>query len=124
VAEIRTYAAEARSTETFGRVLARARDHHFVVDGPVWNGCPGEAVTPGELFLGGVGACAVELLEVIARADDVPLAGSHVAIRGEVNPASPVRKDVTVFNRIEIRLAVLGVTQQQAELLVERFKAR
>jgi uncharacterized OsmC-like protein len=124
VAEIRTYAAEARSTETFGRVLARARDHHIVVDGPVWNGCPGEAVTPGELFLGSVAACAVELLEVIAKADEVPLVGSRVAIRGEVNPASPAREDVTVFNRIEMRLEVVGVTQEQAEHLVERFKAR
>jgi uncharacterized OsmC-like protein len=124
MSEIRTYAAEASSTQTFGRMLASARNHHFVVDGPVWNGCPGEAVTPGELFLAGVASCAVELLAVIARAEDVPLAGSHVAIHGEVDPANPVRRDVTVFNRIDLRFEVRGVTQDQAELLVERFKAR
>ena len=49
--QVRTYAAQARSTDTFGRVLCTARNHHFVVDGPVQNGCPGEAVNPGELFL-------------------------------------------------------------------------
>ena len=43
---IRQYATEAQSTDTFGRVLCTARNHHFVIDGPVQNGCPGEAVTP------------------------------------------------------------------------------
>ncbi|PYQ31443.1 MAG: oxidoreductase, partial [Acidobacteria bacterium] len=34
-ANIRQYAVEARSTDTFGRVLCSARTNHFVVDGPV-----------------------------------------------------------------------------------------
>ena len=53
-ADVRDYTVRARSTDTFGRVLAKARDHHFVIDGPVHNGCPGEAIAPTELFLGGV----------------------------------------------------------------------
>ena len=61
------YEVQARSTETFGRGLCSARNHHFVVDGPVQNGCPGEAITPAELFLAGVAACGVELVQVIAR---------------------------------------------------------
>ena len=52
--DVREYAAQAASTDTFGRVLTSARNHHFVVDGPVQNGCPGEAITPAELFLAGV----------------------------------------------------------------------
>jgi hypothetical protein len=48
-------------------VLCTARDQHFVIDGPVQNGCPGEAVTPPEAFLTGVAACGVELVQVIAR---------------------------------------------------------
>ena len=51
---IRQYEVEARSTETFGRVLCSARTNHFIVDGPVQNGCPGEAMTPPEAFLAGV----------------------------------------------------------------------
>ena len=54
--QIRSYKVDARSTDTFGRVLCTARNHHFIVDGPVQNGCPGEAVNPGELFLAGVAA--------------------------------------------------------------------
>ena len=49
--QIRSYTVQARSTDTFGRVLCSARDQHFVVDGPVQNGCPGEAVNPGEIIV-------------------------------------------------------------------------
>jgi hypothetical protein len=41
---LRRYDVDARSTDTFGRVLCNSRDQHFVVDGPVHNGCPGEAL--------------------------------------------------------------------------------
>ena len=64
--ETRRYAVSARSTDTFGRVLCDCRDHHFVVDGPVQNGCPGEEVTPAELFLAGIASCGVELVQVFA----------------------------------------------------------
>lgn len=123
-ADVRRTAVEARSTDTFGRVLLSAREHHFVVDGPVHNGCPGEEVTPAELFLAGVAACGVELLQVIARAEDIPLRGVEASITGEVRPSEPVREDVTVFNRVRLHLDLEGVTADQGDLLVKRFKGR
>ena len=47
---IREYDVRARSTDIFGRVLCSARNHQFVIDGPVQNDCPGEAITPAESF--------------------------------------------------------------------------
>jgi uncharacterized OsmC-like protein len=123
-AETRRYDVRARSTDTFGRVLWSCRDQHFVADGPVQNGCPGEAVTPAELFLAGIAACGVELVDVIARAEDVPLAGATVEIAGEIDPDDPVRSDVNVFNRVRLSFALEGVTAEQADLLVDRFKKR
>jgi uncharacterized OsmC-like protein len=122
--DVRRTAVQARSTDTFGRVLLSAREQHFVVDGPVHNGCPGEAVTPAELFLAGVAACGVELLQVIARAEEIPLRGVRAGITGEVDPSNPLREDVTVFNRVRLGLELDGVTADQAELLVKRFKGR
>src|SRR2546423_1544119 len=79
---IRQYATEAQSTDTFGRVLCTARDQHFVIDGPVQNGCPGEAVTPPEAFLTGVAACGVELEQLIARELSLPIPTARVHIEG------------------------------------------
>jgi organic hydroperoxide reductase OsmC/OhrA len=121
---IRRYDVDARSTDVFGRVLWTCRDQHFVADGPVQNGCPGEAVTPAELFLAGVATCGVELLQVIARGHDVELGAVSARISGEIDRERPVREDVTVFTSVRLDLEVEGVGQAEAERLVEQFKRR
>lgn len=122
--EVRSYQVDARSTDTFGRVLWSARGQHFVADGPVQNGCPGEAVTPAELFLAGVGACAVELVQVLARAEDVPLTRVAAHIEGMMDPENRVREDVNVFNAVRLRFEMEGPSRKQADALVEAFKRR
>ena len=124
VGETRQYAVRARSTDTFGRVLWSCREQHFVADGPVHNGAPGEAVTPAELFLAGIATCGIELLQAIARAEDVPLGDASAEISGELDPNDPVRSDVNVFNRVRLSFRLAGVTEEQGALLVDRFKKR
>lgn len=122
--DVREYAAQAASTDTFGRVLGNSRNHHFVVDGPVQNGCPGEAITPAELFLLGVAACGIELVQVLAKSQSIPLHGIAVDIRGTMDRSHPVRSDVSLFNSIHLHFRMKGVTEQQGRLLVEGFKGR
>ena len=105
--EVRRYGVDARSTDTYGRVLWSCREQHFVADGPVQNGCPGEAVTPAELFLAGVATCGVELLQVIARANDVPLESVDVQISARWTPRA-VRSDVNVFNSVRLAFELTG----------------
>ncbi len=123
-AEVRRYEVQARSTETFGRVLCSARNHHFVVDGPVQNGCPGEALTPAELFLAGVAACGVELMQVIAREQKAPLQGASVGIYGALDRRNPVSPDLTLFNSVRLQFQLKGVTAEQGALLIAAFKGR
>ena len=123
MAEVRGYTVQARSTRTFGRVPCSTRNHHFIVDGPVQNGCPGEAITPAELFLAGIAACGVELVQVIGREEGLA-PEIRVEIEGAVDRANPVRKDVTVFNYVRLRFALDGVSRAQGENLIERFKGR
>src|SRR5688572_15967261 len=121
---IREYQVRARSTDVFGRVMCSARDHHFIVDGPVQNGCPGEEVTPPELFLSAVASCGVELVHVIARDQGVPLERVHVTIDGTVDRGNQPRGDVTVFNSVRLRFTLGGADASQAAALVEGFKRR
>ena len=122
--EIRGYTVHARSTDTFGRVQCDSRNHHFIVDGPVQNGCPGEAITPAELFLAGIAACGVELVQVIGREQQLAPRAIGVEITGAIDRSNPVRRDLTVFNTIHLRFHVSGVTQAQGADLIERFKGR
>jgi uncharacterized OsmC-like protein len=123
-AEPRRYDIAARSTETFGRVLWSCRDQHFVADGPVQNGCPGEAVTPAELFLAGIATCGVELVQVLAKDAGVAVGDVSAEVHGVLDPAHPVRDDVRVFNSIRIRFELAGVDTAAARELVEGFKRR
>jgi uncharacterized OsmC-like protein len=122
--DVRRYQSRARSTETFGRVLCSARDQHLIVDGPVQNGCPGEAITPAELFLSGVAACGVELIQVLAKQSNVPLRAVSASIEATQDPSAPVRPDVNLFNTVRLSLELSGVSQEQGSDLVERFKRR
>ena len=122
--DVRRYEVNARSTDTHGRVLCGCRNHHFVADGPVQNGCPGEAVTPGEFFLAGVASCGVELVQVIAKDRGIPLESARVTITGEMDRAKPVRPDVALFNSVRLRFDLEGVTEQQGSDLIAAFKGR
>lgn len=123
-APVRHYSARAQTTRTFGRVLASFRDHHLVVDGPVQNGCPGEAPTPAELFLGAVASCGAELIQVIARENATPLDAVDVTITGSVDRGSQPRPDVTVFSAVHIEIVLTGADGAGAAALVEGFKRR
>src|SRR5512142_1174866 len=92
--QVSEYDVSARSTDVFGRVLCGVRDHHFVIDGPVQNGCPGEEVTPVEAFLSAVAACGVELIQALARDQQIPLRSVSVRIHGVLDRARQARPDV------------------------------
>ena len=118
------WVVRASSSPTFGRVLLNARAHHMVVDGPERNGCPGEAVTPAELFLGGVASCAVELVQVVARERGSGPVTVEVETAGTIDRAHEVRDDLTVFRSVSIRIVVGGVGDEEAAALVEAFTGR
>jgi uncharacterized OsmC-like protein len=122
--DIRQFKIQARSTETFGRVLCSCRNHHFVVDGPVQNGCPGEAITPAEMFLGGVAACGVELMQVIAREKGLPLQAASVAVSGLIDPQNPVPSDFRLFNSVQLQFMLKGVNDEQGGQLITAFTGR
>jgi len=123
-ADIRQYQVGATSTTTFGRVLCSARNHHFVVDGPQQNGCPGEEITPAESFLAGVGACGVELIQVLARQSNIPVPAIKVKISGFMDRSRPVRPDISLFNSVRLQFFFKGVSEPEAKQLVETFKGR
>src|SRR5688572_23196786 len=123
-ATLREYDVAARTTDVFGRVLCNARTHHFVVDGPVQNGCPGEELTPPEVFLSGVAACGVELVHVIAREQGARVGAVSVSAYGELDRANQKRTDVTVLNEVRLSFELSDTDSATAAKLVEGFKRR
>ena len=124
MSNVREHTVHAVTTDVFGRVLLNARQHHFIIDGPVQNNCPGEALTPTESFLAGVAACGVELVQVIAREDGVDIGPVSATIYGRLDRDNPVRTDLTVFNQVKVTFRIAGTTHDKALALVQKFSRR
>jgi uncharacterized OsmC-like protein len=121
---IRHYDVAARSTDVFGRVQCDVRQHHFIVDGPVQNGCPGEEITPPESFQSGVAACGVELVQVIAKEQGIAVGAVGVSLQGKLDRSKQKRADVTVLNEVHMTFTIGGTDAATAAQLVEGFKRR
>jgi len=106
------------STGTLGRAICNARTHHFVSDD-----VGGDAVGAGELFLSGVSACAVNMVERLANQDKIPLHWMDVSIEAyRDQDATP--GDITVYDAIRVHFEMWGVQAEHAEGLVETWKRR
>lgn len=120
-----TWQAETASSGIPGRALGRVRSNNFLVDDYAmapYNG-PGEEPGAAELFLSGVTACAVLMLERIARTEGIPL--EHVRASMEASRDPDVqRPGLPTFDSARLTLELRGLTSEQAGQLVETFKGR
>lgn len=114
------YAARTYSSGNRGRAICNARQHHWIADDT-----GGEAVGAGELLCAGITACAVNMVERIATAEEKPLGRMNVvaeAYRNKSNPASA--GDYSIYDAIRVNFEFWGVGDEDAEYLVETWKRR
>ena len=78
-----------------------------------------DALTNSEAFLAAVSSCGVTLIEMHARDTNVPLENMSVTIEGVRASAEPNR-----FAQVTMTFEISGVSQQQAEALVETYRGR
>jgi uncharacterized OsmC-like protein len=78
-----------------------------------------DALTNSEAFIAAVSSCGVTLIEMHAQETGVPLAGMDVTIEGVRTAAEPNR-----FARVSMTFELAGVSQTQAEALVETYRQR
>jgi uncharacterized OsmC-like protein len=77
-----------------------------------------DAFTNSEAFLGSVSSCGVTLIEMHARETGVPLERMTVTIEGR-RPSTEPR-----FSSVAMTFEMVGVTQAQADSLVETYRKR
>jgi uncharacterized OsmC-like protein len=112
------YKVRSYSTGTRGRAICNARTHHFVADD-----AGGEEVGAGELFLGGIAACAVNMVERLANADKMPLQWMDVDVEAYRDANKPLGK-LTVYDAIRVHFEMWGVSKDHAHKLVDLWKQR
>jgi uncharacterized OsmC-like protein len=112
------YKVRSYSTGTLGRAICNARTHHFVADD-----AGGEEVGAGELFLAGIGACAVNMVERLAKEGRMPLQWMDVSVEA-YRDAQKAPGERTVYDAIRVHFEMWGVRNDHAQELVETWKRR
>ena len=110
------YRARTYSSGTFGRAIGNVRGHNFIVDDGGW-----EEVGPGEFFLTGIAACGVNMMERLAKQDNIPLQWMDVTVECYRNPDS-TPGEVSVYDAIRVYVEMWGVQPQHAQALVKDWK--
>jgi len=105
------------SSGTLGRAVSHTRGQRLILDSST-HPRP-DALTNSEAFLAGVGSCGVTLIELYAQDKGVPLTRTNVTIEGVRTAAEPNR-----FASVHMRFELVGVTQAQAEDLVQTYRNR
>lgn len=104
------------SSGTIGRARNDVRGVSVVFDSS--SKPQADAFTNSEAFLGSVSSCGVTLIEMHARDAGVPLQRMTVTIEGRRPPTQPR------FSAIVMTFEMAGVSQAQAEALVETYRQR
>ena len=118
-----TLTVRSYSTGTNGRSITSARANHFVVDDPDYVGGPNEAITAGEAFFSGLTACAVLMVERVARDRQYPLRWLDVSLDA-TRDMEAVHEVHSLYDRVHMRFELTGVSDDQAQELVEVYKRR
>jgi uncharacterized OsmC-like protein len=116
VADDKVETVRSVSSGVVGRARNSTRDAALVLDSSTRP--QPDAFTNSEAFLAGVSSCGVTLIEMYAQETGVPLTGMTATIDGVRRPPEPR------FSRITMRFELAGVSQAQAEELVETYRRR
>ena len=77
----------------------------------------------GELFLSGIAACAVNMVEKIANDDNIPLDWMDVSVASYRDPDAD-HGELNLYDGIRVNFEMWGVDDDQAHELVEIWKRR
>ena len=112
------YQVNSHSTGTLGRAICNARTHAYVADGS-----GGEMVGAGELFLSGISACAVNMVERIAYDEKIALDWRDVTVES-YKDADADHGDLSLYDGIRVHFEMWGVDDDEAHQLVDTWKRR
>lgn len=112
------YEARSYSMGIAGRSICNARNHHWVAENT-----GGEAVGAGELFCASIAACAVNMVEMIAKNEARPLAGMEVKV-GAYRDSDTPPGDVSLYDAVRVEFEMWGVSHEDAKFFVKAWKQR
>jgi len=109
------YTVRSASSGTLKRTITSVRNHNIIIDSP----SIGEEITSGEAFFSGVASCGVTLIEGAAQEMGIPLKRMSV----EMQAFRPTKPNTVIYDHVDANFVMHGVTQEQGEALLDRWRA-
>lgn len=116
MSDMKIDSVRSSTSGVLGRALSEARGHRVVLDSS--SRPQADAFTNSEAFLASVSSCGVTLIEMHAKETGVPLERMTVTIEGRRPPTQPR------FSTVTMTFELAGVSQAQADELVETYRKR
>jgi uncharacterized OsmC-like protein len=117
MSHVKADTVRSSSSGTVGRAVSHARGQRLLLDS---SSAPRpDAFTNSEAFLGAISSCGVTLIEMYARERGMPVTRMDVTIEGLRTAEEPNR-----FAGVAMSFAIEGVSQAEAEHLVETYRSR
>ncbi len=113
-----TYSTSTSSTGIKGRSISSARTHHIVVDDS-----GGEELGAGELFLGAIGACAVNMIGRNAASEGFSLEWIEADVDAYRDSEKP-ESDLAIFDQVNVNIRMWGLDDTQGDKMVAIWKRR
>ena len=117
MSDMKVDTVRSSNSAVVGRAQSEARGYRLVLDSS--SRAQPDAFTNSEAFLAGVSSCGVTLIEAYAQDKGIPVRRMDVTIEGARTAEQPNR-----FAGIAMRFEIAGVSQAQAEELVEIYRGR
>jgi len=117
VSDMKIDTVRSSTSGVLGRARSEARGHRLVLDSS--SRPQPDAFTNSEAFLAGVSSCGVTLIEMHAKESGIAMQGLDVTIEGARTSADPTR-----FASVTMTFEFSGVSQAQADELVQTYRGR
>lgn len=123
---IKTVSVTARNIQPSGRMVLSSRDRHILVDAPLFLEGLSENMTPLDLLLGSLATSVCFVCERVAEENGMPLLNISGLVEADYdeNAASHGVQGTPNLTRVRLTTAMLGVTREQGEKLVEAIGER
>jgi putative redox protein len=108
-----------------GRTIVNTKDHHLVVDSPLYLGGPNEEVNPMDLFLSALISHGIFLFEKIAQQMHIPLNDLRITAKSDFDPRGVLGESVDAgLRNLNLHILMSGPSEVQAKELTEAYTMR
>jgi len=108
-----------------GRTIVNAKEHHLVVDSPLYLGGPNEELNPMDLLLSSLVSHGIFLFEKIAQQMHIPLSDLKLTAKSDFDPRGVLGEAIDAGLRtLRVQIVMQGPSEAQAKELVEAYTTR